>query len=126
MWTKPLIVEDCDTQYGWRVKHIEAFYLGEDTDIGYGTYIQAEYGVYIGPGTQIGSHCAIYSKNTEGWTMGAVKIHENVKIGTHSTILPGVTIGKGAVIGAYSLVKIDIPAGALAYGIPAKVVRENK
>jgi acetyltransferase-like isoleucine patch superfamily enzyme len=38
-------------------------------------------------------------------------------------VLPGVTIGKGSVIGAGSLVTKDIPAGVLAYGNPCRVIR---
>lgn len=52
-----------------------------------------------------------------------VKIDNNVWIGIGATILPGVTLGEGAVIGAMSLVINDIPARAIAVGVPAKVVK---
>jgi len=45
-------------------------------------------------------------------------------IGMHSMVMPGVTIGEGAIIGAFSLVTKDIPAWTVAVGRPAKVVRE--
>jgi acetyltransferase-like isoleucine patch superfamily enzyme len=45
-------------------------------------------------------------------------------IGMESLIMPGVTIGDGAIIGAYSLVTKDIPAWTIATGRPAKVVKE--
>ena len=44
-------------------------------------------------------------------------------IGMESLIMPGVTIGDGAIIGAYSLVTKDIPAWTIATGRPAKVVK---
>ncbi len=44
---------------------------------------------------------------------------------TRVTILNGVTIGDGAVIAAGALVTQDVPAGCLAGGIPAKVIKEN-
>ena len=43
-------------------------------------------------------------------------------IGMDTTVLPGVTIGAGAFVGAKSLVTRSIPAGALAFGVPARVV----
>ncbi len=52
-----------------------------------------------------------------------VSIGKNVWVGTRSTILDGVTIGDNAVIGAHSLVSENIPANAIAFGTPAKVVR---
>lgn len=52
-----------------------------------------------------------------------VKIGKNVWIGSNSTILPGVTIGDNAIIGAGSVVTKDIPADMIAVGNPAKVIR---
>ena len=44
-------------------------------------------------------------------------------VGTHTLIMPGVTVGEGAIVGAYSLVTKDIPAWTIAVGRPAKVVK---
>ena len=52
-----------------------------------------------------------------------VKIGNNVFAGANSTILPGVKIGDGAVIGAGAVVVKDIPEGAVAGGNPAKVLK---
>lgn len=52
----------------------------------------------------------------------AVRIGEDVWLGTGVVVLPGVTIGDGAVIGAHAVVNRDIPAGAIAVGVPGKVV----
>ncbi len=52
-----------------------------------------------------------------------VVIGWNVWIGANATILPGVTIGDDAVVGAASVVTKDVPAGAIAVGSPARVVR---
>lgn len=53
-----------------------------------------------------------------------IVVGDDVWIGGHVCILPGVTIGSGSVIGAGSLVTKDVPAGVLAYGNPCRVVRQ--
>lgn len=52
-----------------------------------------------------------------------IVIEDDAWIGAGSIVLPGVTIGKGAVIGAASLVTTDIPAGSLAVGAPCRARR---
>jgi acetyltransferase-like isoleucine patch superfamily enzyme len=52
-----------------------------------------------------------------------VRIGDDVWIGTHAVILPGVTIGTGSVIGAGAIVTSDIPEYAIAAGVPAKVIK---
>jgi acetyltransferase-like isoleucine patch superfamily enzyme len=54
-----------------------------------------------------------------------VHIGDGVWIGTGATILPGVTVGDGAVVAAGSVVTADVPAGALAAGNPARVIRHQ-
>lgn len=54
---------------------------------------------------------------------GEVIIEDNVQIGIGTIIMPDVRIGKGAIIGAGSVVTNDIPPGCLAIGVPAKVVK---
>jgi len=53
----------------------------------------------------------------------SILVGEDVFMGARVTVLPGVTIGDGAAVGAGSVVSRDIPAGAVAVGNPAKVVR---
>lgn len=53
-----------------------------------------------------------------------VHIEENVWIGEMVTILPGVQIGKGSIIGANSVVNKNIPPYSIAVGIPAKVIKQ--
>lgn len=52
-----------------------------------------------------------------------VVIEDNVQIGLNCTIMPGVTIGKGSIIGSCSLVTKSIPAWSIAVGSPAKVIK---
>lgn len=55
-----------------------------------------------------------------------ITIKKGACISMGSMIMPGVTIGEGAVVGAYSLVTKDVPAWTVVAGIPAKVVKEIK
>lgn len=55
---------------------------------------------------------------------GEIHIGKGVMLGMETMVMPGVTIGDGAIVGAYSLVTKDIPAWTIATGRPAKVVKE--
>jgi acetyltransferase-like isoleucine patch superfamily enzyme len=52
-----------------------------------------------------------------------VRVGNNVWIGYGASILRGVTIGDGAVVGTYAVVTKDVPANAVVGGVPAKVLR---
>ena len=122
-WKYPEIVDGQPTIYNWVVQNKEGLQLGYKTDIGAFSYINAKYGVVIEDEVQIGSHCSIYSISTIDEKKGRVVLKKNCKIGTHSTVMPGVTIGENSIIGAHSLVLADIPDNVVAFGVPAKVVR---
>lgn len=123
-WKYPEIKEGIPTKYNWVVQHKKNFKLGYKTDIGAFTYINAKYGVIIEDEVQVGSHCSIYSVSTIDNKTGPVVLKRNSKIGTHSTIMPNVTIGENSIIGAHSFVTQNIPDNVIAVGIPAKIVKE--
>ena len=123
-WELPEIEDGKLTKYNWVVKNVGGLDLGFKTDIGAFSYINAQYGVVIEEEVQIGSHCAIYSVSTIDDTSGKVVLKRNSKIGSHSTVLPGVTVGENSIIGAHSLVNCDIPDNVVAFGVPAKVIRK--
>jgi maltose O-acetyltransferase len=52
-----------------------------------------------------------------------VNIADNVWIGSGVTILPGVSVGRDAIVGAGSVVREDVPTGAVVGGIPARILR---
>lgn len=122
-WKAPEIREDGSTEYGWQVhpRHKDKLKIGTRVDIGYATYLQPEEGIVLGDDVQIGSHCSIYSVSTIDNKRGPVRIEKGAKIGTHSSVMPGVTIGEGAIVGAHSFVNADIPPGAIAFGVPARI-----
>ena len=122
-WVPPKIKDGEPTKYGWIVRNPENFQLGYKTDIGAFSYINAKYGVVIEDFVQIGSHCSIYSVSTIDNKQGQITLKRGCRIGTHSVIMPGVTIGERSIIGAFSFVNKDIPDRVLAYGVPVKVIR---
>jgi len=125
-WQYPKIEERKLTKYNWLVQHKDQLKLGDKTDIGAFTYINAKNGVTIEDYVQIGSHCAIYSISTIDNKEGAVILKKNCRIGSHSVIMPGVTVGENSIVGAFSFVNTDIPANVVAAGIPAKVIEKIK
>lgn len=123
-WKAPEINECELTKYNWLVQNKDNLDLGYKTDIGAFTYINAKNNVIIEDYVQIGSHCSIYSISTIDDKEGEVILKKNCRIGTHSVVMPGVTIGENSVIGAFSFVTEDIPDNVVAYGVPAKVMKK--
>lgn len=124
-WTYPEFDETGMTKWNWMCQYHENLSLGENSDIGAFTYINAKYGVEIKEDVQIGSHCSIYSWSTIDDKKGKVVIKKNARIGSHSLVMPGITIGENAVVGAFSFVNRDIPDNARALGIPARVIKKR-
>ena len=125
-WQPPVIEDGKPTKYNWVVQNKSGLQLGRCTDIGAFTYINAKFGVIIEDEVQIGSHCSVYTVSTIDNKEGPVVLKRNCRLGTHSSVMPGVTIGENAVVGAHSFVNSDIPANSVAYGVPARVVRTLK
>ena len=123
-WKYPEIEEGKLTEYNWVVQHKDKLKFGYKTDIGAFTYINAQYGVIVEDYVQIGSHCSIYSVSTIDNKEGEVILKKGCKIGSHSVVMPGVTIGENTIIGAFSFVNEDIPDNVVAVGVPAKVLRK--
>ena len=119
-WQPLTLIHNVPTQWNWVVAYPEGLTLGLFVDIGAFTYLQAQAGITIGINVQIGSHCAIYSVSTIDDTHAPVVIEDNAKIGSHTTILPGVRIGHHAVVGAHSLVKENVLPSQTVMGVPAK------
>lgn len=123
-WEYPKIEEGKPTKWGWIVQGVDKLKLGDRVDIGAFSYLNAKCGLEIGDDVQIGSHCSIYTVSTIDIKAGPVVLKKGCKIGSHSIIMPNITIGENAVIGACSFVNKDIPDNCVAFGVPAKVVKK--
>ncbi|MBN1645709.1 acyltransferase [Candidatus Woesearchaeota archaeon] len=124
-WRPPEITEGKLTKWNWLVQGIDGLKLGKRTDIGSFTYINARHGCEIQDEVQIGSHTSIYTESTIDNKKGPVLLKRNCRIGTHSTIMPGVTVGENSIISAHSFVNHSIPDNVIAAGIPCKVIRKR-
>jgi acetyltransferase-like isoleucine patch superfamily enzyme len=108
--------------------------IGSRTTINWMTEISVECRVEIGDDCQIAGETKIFDNNShavhyrDGRRMtradvAPIRIEDHVWIGMRSMILKGVTIGRGSVVAAGSIVTQDIPPMSIAAGIPARVVR---
>lgn len=108
------------TQWYWRVLHPDKLVLGENTQIGTFTIIDAMCGVVIENDVMVGFGCSLLSYSSIDNKSGRVVLKKGCKVGSNSVIMPGVTIGEYAVVGANSFVNRDIPPKEVWAGTPAK------
>ena len=78
--------------------------------------------VFIGPNATFSNDPYPRSKEYPAQFHG-ITIHDGASIGANATLLPGVTIGEKAMVGAGAVVTKDVPARAVVLGNPAKIVR---
>ncbi len=123
-WKHPKIEEGKLIKYNWMVQNKDGLKLGYKTDIGAFTYINAKNGVIIEDFVQIGSHCSLYSVSTIDNKEGQIILKKNCKIGSHSVVMPGVTIGENTIIGAFSFVNKDVPSNVVAAGVPIRMIKK--
>ena len=109
--------------------------IGSDTHIQFRCQLSAyKAPIKIGSKVQIAPECAFYPyahgiapdrpiKEQPLTTKGGITIEDDVWLGYRTIVLDGVCIGRGAVIGAGSVVTQNIPPNAIAVGIPARVVK---
>ncbi len=125
--------------------------IGDDSRIG--AFVEIQKGAHIGKRVKVSSHSFIcegvtiedevfvghgvmfindkYPRSTTGgtlqteadWVCIPTLIKKGASLGSNATILCGVTVGEGAIIGAGSVVTHDVPAHAVAAGNPARVIR---
>ncbi len=116
--------------------------IGNDCMIGDDSHITATNSIIIGSGLLTGKSVLI-SDNAHGnpsenellkidpkmrplFSKGGIVIGNNVWIGEKAAIMPGVTIGDGAIIGANAVVTHNIPPYTIAVGCPAKIIKRSE
>ena len=105
-------------------------FIGENVFINCCCHFQDQGGIYIGDGTLIGSYVVMAtinhgqkpSQRSDNFP-APIHIGKNVWIGSHATILPGVTIGDNAIVAAGAVVSKDVPENAVVGGVPAKMIK---
>ena len=106
--------------------------IGEDSIIGEGVVLDGRDKLIIGDHVDIASEVMIYNSehdvNDPNFLAknAPVTIEDYVFIGPRAIILPGVRIGKGAVVAAGAIVTKDAPPFSIVGGIPAKIIGERK
>jgi len=117
--------------FPWRVR------MGRNSTLRQGVIVDGFGGVDIGDNVRIASYVSIntsdhdYAKAhvpiaEQGYICGKVVIEDDVWIGVGANIQKGVTIGKGAVVGAHSVVMNDVPPYTVVAGNPAQIIRKRQ
>ena len=109
-------------------------HFGKNVFINAGCTFQDQGGIYIGDHALIGHHATLatlnHNKDPEkrgNLFPAPIHISKKVWLGSHVTVLPGVTIGDGAIVAAGAVVTKDIPANTTVTRLPAKIIgKENK
>ncbi|MEO1428866.1 MAG: acyltransferase [Cyanobacteria bacterium J06633_8] len=111
-------------------------YIDKGTFIGVGASVAGPGNVKIGKRCLIAARCGIFANNhkyadpfkyiaDQGVTCQGITIEDDCWLGHAVTVIDGVTIGKGSVIGAGAVVTKDIPPYSIAVGMPARVIKSR-
>jgi acetyltransferase-like isoleucine patch superfamily enzyme len=131
-----MVMSDCLLQvYNHRGLPHAGIRVGRRTYIGERTVMRGQGGVVIGdnvllgPGVQVLAVDHVFADGTrpirdQGITAVGIRIDDDCWIGAGAIVLDGVTIGRGACVGAGAVVTRSIPPRTLAVGVPARVIRD--
>ncbi|OUN06991.1 acetyltransferase [Flavonifractor sp. An92] len=105
-------------------------HIGKNVFINMGCKFQDQGGIYLGDGALIGHNVVLATlnhakspKDRSSMLPAPIRIGKHVWIGSNATVLPGVTIGDGAIVAAGAVVTHDVPENTIVGGVPARVLR---
>jgi maltose O-acetyltransferase len=122
------------TSVHWRTRFYapHGVTLGHHSIIGNDIFLDGRFGLTIGDNVNIGGETAIFTAEHDpnapdfGMLGASVVIEDYVYIASRSTILPGVRIGRGAVVALGAVVTKDVPPYAIVGGVPARQIGERR
>ncbi len=121
---------------GVRVYGPKGLTIGDGANVSRDSVLDARAGLSIGAGATIGFESVLLTwghrhdnvdmpVTAQGFEAKPIAVGELVWIGARAFLLPGVTVGDGAIVGTASVVTKDVPAGVVVGGVPAKVLRDR-
>ncbi|MDB5243805.1 MAG: dTDP-glucose 4,6-dehydratase, partial [Spirosoma sp.] len=124
---------ECSGSLGQLAKGIT---IGDSSSVGDYSYLGAAGGVTIGERVLMGQKVSLHSQNhvfddpdlpirVQGTTELGIVVGDDCWIGAGTIILDGVTVGRGSVLSAGTVVTKDVPAGSVVAGVPGRVVRSR-
>jgi len=128
------LVMDSSSSIHWRAEFYapERIRIGRNCTIGDSVFLDGRSGLTIGDSVNFGSHVTIYTRqhdvdSPDFAEIGApVSVGDHAWVSSHSIILPGVTIGEGAVVAAGAVVTRDVAPFTLVGGNPARYIRDRE
>lgn len=114
----------------------EGLKLGDHSNIGAYSYIGCSGYIEIGANVMMGPRVNLMAENhnfertdmpmkEQGVTRSFIKIEDDVWLGVGSSVLAGVTVGKGSIVAAGAIVTKDVPPYSVVGGVPAKVIKKR-
>ena len=106
-------------------------HIGENVFINSGCKMQDQGGIYIGNDVLIGHNACLLTLNHDktpetraDMHPSPIHIEDKVWLGSNVTVLPGVTIGEGAIVAAGAVVTKDVEENTIVGGVPAKIIKK--
>ena len=117
--------------HGYEVRAARRLRVGEKTSVGNGTVLDARGGITIGRNVNISTQVQVWTGQhdwqspTFAFESRPVFVGDNAWLSARCIILPGVTVGNGAVVAAGAVVAKNVPDGVVVAGVPAQIVRHR-
>lgn len=125
------IGEESTVHFRARFYHPRGVAIGRRTSIGNDAFLDGRWGITIGDMVNFGGEVQIFTAEHDPQSPtfetvgGPVAIHDRCYVGTRVVILPGVTIGEGAVVATGAVVTKDVEPYTIVGGVPAKPIGER-